>query len=427
MAYYAYNSNVVAGGIRHVLGADDTVSIGLNGYLGSSDAQALSASGVTTAARVLVQGTLVGATYACDFVHPVGVMATAQIVVAAGGLIDGGDTGIIYEGIGLALMNSGTVTGARHALHLISDIGEANRIHNSGLMAGDDYNGAIYVRGIGRVEITNTGTIATTGNVYAISLDIRAGNDVYAVIVNSGTITGRVLLGIGADRFDNREGTVSGEVYLWDGPDTFLPGLGEETVSGGLGRDTLDFRGEGAVVVALDGSLEGTGRAAGDTYAEFEEVLGSVRADVLVGDGAANFLFGRGGADTLSGGAGSDTLRGGIGGDRLTGGQGNDAFGYGTVFEGGDVIVDFGRVTGNDDRFLISALLGGGLAVGALPGTAFAAVADLGAIAGDDRLIFRTTDTTVWFDADGAGGAAAVLLADLQAGAVVTAADFTVY
>jgi Ca2+-binding RTX toxin-like protein len=146
-----------------------------------------------------------------------------------------------------------------------------------------------------------------------------------------------------------------------------------------------------------------------------------------VGAGAHTALSGRGGADTLSGGLGADTLRGGLGGDRLNGGLGNDAFAYGTVFEGGDVIVDFGRVTGNNDRFLIAAALGGELGVGALPGGAFAAVADLAAIQADDRLIFRTTDTTVWFDEDGAGGAAAVLLADLQAGAVVTAADFTVY
>jgi hypothetical protein len=46
-------------------------------------------------------------------------------------------------------------------------------------------------------------------------------------------------------------------------------------------------------------------------------------------------------------------------------------------------------------------------------------------LAGDanDRFIFRTTDKTLWFDADGSGTGRAVMLADLQATAVVTAAD----
>ena len=44
----------------------------------------------------------------------------------------------------------------------------------------------------------------------------------------------------------------------------------------------------------------------------------------------------------------------------------------------------------------------------------------------NDRFVFRTSDTTLWFDADGKGGAAATLLADLKAGAVVTTADILI-
>jgi Ca2+-binding RTX toxin-like protein len=423
MAYYAYNSNVVAGGIRHHLASGDTVNIGVNGYLGSSDWNALQGNGVF-GVRVVVLGSLVAAQSALDFRNQMPNSLTTVVVGPSGQIDSGAFGGFQYFGDGLALSNAGVISGG-FSLIIQSTSGMPNRITNTGTIGADPGQAALYIHGTGVVEIVNTGHVGTNSNSFALA---TIDTDTVSIsIVNRGLIAGGLQLASGADRVDARGGEILGQILFDGGDDTFLPGLGEETVSGGLGRDTLDFRGEGAVVVALDGSLEGTGRAAGDTYAEFEEILGSVRADVLVGDGGANFLFGRGGADTLSGGAGSDTLRGGIGGDRLTGGQGNDAFAYGTVFEGGDVIVDFGRVTGNDDRFLISALLGGGLAVGALPGAAFAAVADLGAIAGDDRLIFRTTDTTVWFDADGAGGAAAVLLADLQAGAVVTAADFTVY
>ncbi|MGB4828341.1 MAG: flagellar biosynthesis protein FlgM, partial [Paracoccaceae bacterium] len=49
--------------------------------------------------------------------------------------------------------------------------------------------------------------------------------------------------------------------------------------------------------------------------------------------------------------------------------------------------------------------------------------ADNNAQDADDRFIFNTTDRTLWFDADGNGAGAAIMVADLQAGAVVTAAD----
>jgi Ca2+-binding RTX toxin-like protein len=427
MAYYAYNSNVMSAGVRHVLANDDTVYVGAQGFLGSSTAQALTVGATTDTARVIVQGALVAWWTACELQPASGQMRRADILVSPTGAIDGRVYGIAYTGSGLALTNDGQISGGTSAVFLVSGIERANRIINSGTMTGGEASATILGSGTGRVEVTNTGTIASTGYAPAIDLGAMTATDASAAIYNTGRILGAVQLSGGDDGLDNRGGVVTDVIRFGGGSDTLLPGLGDEFAYGDAGVDVLDFRGEGAVIVALDGSLAGTGRAAGDEYDGFEAIFGSVRADVLVGDGADNVLFGRGGADTLSGGLGADTLRGGLGGDRLNGGLGNDAFAYGTVFEGGDVIVDFGRVTGNNDRFLIAAALGGELGVGALPGGAFAAVADLAAIQADDRLIFRTTDTTVWFDEDGAGGAAAVLLADLQAGAVVTAADFTVY
>ncbi len=45
---------------------------------------------------------------------------------------------------------------------------------------------------------------------------------------------------------------------------------------------------------------------------------------------------------------------------------------------------------------------------------------------GDDRFIFRTGDTTLWFDSDGRGGAGPVLIADLQDGAKLSAFNFDI-
>jgi hypothetical protein len=44
----------------------------------------------------------------------------------------------------------------------------------------------------------------------------------------------------------------------------------------------------------------------------------------------------------------------------------------------------------------------------------------------DDRFIFRTTDQTLWYDADGSGSGAALMIADLQAGATMTNLDILI-
>ncbi len=147
-------------------------------------------------------------------------------------------------------------------------------------------------------------------------------------------------------------------------------------------------------------------------------------ADLLRGDRFAKSLTGLGGRDSLDGASGADTLRGGNGADVLTGGLGNDLFGYFTLSETGDTITDFSNVGGNDDQFVITAsAFGGGLVAGALAAAQFQIRSDNVAQDADDRFIFRTTDQTLWFDDDGTGASAARMLADLQASAVLTAAD----
>jgi Ca2+-binding RTX toxin-like protein len=180
------------------------------------------------------------------------------------------------------------------------------------------------------------------------------------------------------------------------------------------------------VVLALDGTFDPDGAALGDIYTGFETILGSRGgADHLRGDGGNNSLFGIGGDDKLDGATGHDLLRGGNGIDILLGGAGNDTFAYATLSEIGDTIGDFSSVgAGNNDRFQITAsTFGGGLVAGALAGSQFQSRADNVAQDADDRFIFRTTDQTLWFDVDGTGTGAAVMVADLQASATMTSLD----
>ena len=189
----------------------------------------------------------------------------------------------------------------------------------------------------------------------------------------------------------------------------------------------MDFSDTTGIRVFLDESAPNTLTAAGDTYVGIEWVFGSTRGnDVIQGDAAANLLRGFGGTDTLGGGAGADFLIGGTGVDRLTGGTGNDVFQFHVVADGGDVITDFANAVGNNDSFRFATTMGGGLVAGALLASQFQSRADNLAQDANDRFIFRTTDQTLWFDSNGNGAGGLVLMADLQAGAVVTSADIMI-
>ena len=116
------------------------------------------------------------------------------------------------------------------------------------------------------------------------------------------------------------------------GDDIIAGGGGTDILDGGDGNDTNSFVGIGGDVTA---SLEDGTASYGmvnETFANFENLTGSVGDDNLTGDAAANILDGAAGDDTLVGGGGADTLIGGAGDDVLVGGGGAD------IIDGGDGI-----------------------------------------------------------------------------------------
>lgn len=171
-------------------------------------------------------------------------------------------------------------------------------------------------------------------------------------------------------------------------------------------------------------------------------IFGGQGNDLLNGGIGADVSFGFGGGDTLQGGAGNDILSGGTGGDIVNGHSGNDVlmggFGADTVFGGagadrfvfntasngatGDSILDFTVI---DDSF---ALVQGQFANIGAKGALAAAALVIATTAQDasDRIIYNEVSGALWFDSDGAGGAAAIRLATLDAGLALTAADFLV-
>lgn len=223
------------------------------------------------------------------------------------------------------------------------------------------------------------------------------------------------------------------------GNDTIVHSGGADTIYGGAGVDTLVFSGEISITISLfhhssDQGMsafeieniisgEGSDRISGDWGNN--TIIGSGGNDTLSGYGGNDNLFGGSGedllwglegADTITGGDGNDTLAGGSDFDLLAGGAGDDTFQYNNSAQGGDTIADFYQAGyGNDDKFMMNAAgFGGGLTVGALFADQFLVRANGNSgIDAGDRFVFNSSDDTLWFDIDGIGGSAPVLIAKL--------------
>lgn len=269
-------------------------------------------------------------------------------------------------------------------------------------------------------------------------------------------------LDITTDMFDDTitGGALDDEITVLAGANTVDAGAGNDAVAylagqanhleGGAGNDLLRggwqsggsgigfvFDGSGAVAIDNFGSvlrgferywLEGgyyddslTGGARGD------RLMGNTGNDSLFGFAGNDRLSGGGGDDLLSGGAGNDWLAGARGLDVLNGGAGADSFVFGVVDGLGDVIEDFSAAEG--DRIAVSVSVTGGLI-----GLGVLQTGDLvyGA-PGDSRPVF-VLDTDgpdgpgrLYWDADGGGAAAAVLLAVIQGPPNLVAEDIILF
>jgi Ca2+-binding RTX toxin-like protein len=351
--------------------------------------------------------------------------------------------------------NGGFATGITFAD--ANNVGNIVSITNTGEVTGVDAHDA---NTFTEVTLTNTGVIVGP-------IDLGQGNDV--LDNRNGEILGNVYLGNGADVFRNANGLVTGtingdignaieggndsfyggttdeiirgnggndvirggagddELFGDDGNDTLRGQEGFDTLDGGLGNDFASYFFDGAIVLALDGSLISSGAVTNDTLISIESISGSnIGADTLVGDDQDNKLYGNGGVDTLTGNVGNDTLRGGAGADIMNGNAGADTYQYTATTEGGDQVGSFSSI----DFFAFKSSAFGGLAVGGLDSTAFQSRAnDNLAQDTNDRFIFRVSDATLWYDSNGSTGGAsnAILIADITVAATVTAGDISIF
>ena len=142
--------------------------------------------------------------------------------------------------------------------------------------------------------------------------------------------------------------------------------------------------------------------------------------DRLFGDDANDKLFGDEGADKLDGGAGADTLIGGEGLDTVTGGGGADVFAFNeTGATHRDIVTDFRAA--DDALHFDNDAFGAFSYTGQLRNSGF--VAGTAAADSADRFIYQKSTGNLWYDRDGSGAAAKVLVAELADGTALTAAD----
>jgi Ca2+-binding RTX toxin-like protein len=153
-----------------------------------------------------------------------------------------------------------------------------------------------------------------------------------------------------------------------------------------------------------DGTDQLCGQAGNDA------LFGEDGNDQLSGGDGDDGLEGGDGDDTLVGGDGFDFLVGGLGSDVLTGGLGSDIFHFQYASEGPDEITDF---VGGTDLIRVSASgFGGNLYAGG----PVSLVSGTNPTANDDatgQFLYDTDDGRLYWDADGSGSDAAVLIATL--------------
>ncbi len=188
------------------------------------------------------------------------------------------------------------------------------------------------------------------------------------------------------------QGTVGGDSWVGGSAvDTMFGYGGDDLFSGGAGEDYLN------------------GGGGGDT------LNGNAGNDRLEGGLSNDFLFG---------GADNDTLWGGQGIDTMTGGKGLDKFLYMNRNEAGDSIVKFQ----SGDKFVFDGqAFKLGTYAGKLKAANFKSGTTNKAADSNDFFIYRTTDDTLWFDADGKGIAStAIKIADLTNNVDLVVADILI-
>jgi Ca2+-binding RTX toxin-like protein len=341
----------------------------------------------------------------------------------------------VFVGVGNELNNSidggtgrDTLAGRDGNDTLLGGTGAANELIGG---LGDDTYG-VSVSGDSLVELAGEGE--DTVFLYASSFVIPT-NVEHLIYQGTGSATAfgntdfnRMTGGSGAVTFYGMGGR--DEIYGGSGgPNTLFGGTGDDNIYiNSVADSVIEYAGEGVDSVTIY-----TNAVSIPVYtlpANVENLfnlklidftgIGNALDNRIDGFHANDTLFGGNGNDVLSGRDGYDALYGGNGNDTLSGGLGNDRF----FFEGGetgvDTITDF--TVGTDLIYLRRAGFGATATIDFVSGAG-----TLAATSANSTLFFHTDTRMISFDADGTGAGAAVDLATVSVGTVISVSDFILY
>jgi len=354
-----------------------------------------------------------------------------QVVEVAGGGTDSVQSSVTFT-LGddverLYLTGVGNIDGFGNALaNTINGNGGANRLDGGAgadRMLGGSGNDTYVVDNAAdlAIESSAAGGIDTVESSIALTLLANLEN---LVLTGSANI--------------NAAGNSLANSLTGNSGNNLLNGFGSaDSMHGGDGNDVyiVDNVGDQALETSATGGDDRVQSSVSLSLTSFVEQLtltgsasingtGNALDNVINGNNGANNLGGLSGNDTLRGGAGADALHGGTGNDTLDGGANADGFYFETALDAAtNVDTILGYVAADDTIFLDNAVFTG-LADGALAAGAFNS--GTAATEADDRIIYNAATGALLFDADGAGGAAAVQFATVTAGLVMTASEFTV-
>jgi Ca2+-binding RTX toxin-like protein len=299
---------------------------------------------------------------------------------------------------------------------------------------------------------SSNNTLRGTGSadsIYAYGGDDKlfgfAGNDA----LKGGTGNDKLYGGANDDKIFGDAG--NDRLYGGTGSDTLEGGTGADVLNGGAGKDLANYQhAKAAVSIDLLHNAGTLGEALGDTFSGIEDIRGSNFGDGdgtaggpgLYGNGGANTIEGFGGNDTvvgnggndrLFGGTGDDTVVGGAGQDYLDGGRGTDTIDCGKDsaqdrvvlhIDAADTIVNFDfkeldKVVLSSSETGISSLA---------PGSNFfltvAAPDNTDGAVGTQVIINDSAHDTLYYDADGAGGSAPILIGSFNTVSFFVSTDF---
>jgi Ca2+-binding RTX toxin-like protein len=280
----------------------------------------------------------------------------------------------------------------------------------------DSANGRVYYDADGNGSGFARIIAEVTGNVVATD-----------IFVDNGTAGGGTINGTPGN--DSLTGTAGNDTINGNAGNDTLRGLaGDDSLDGGSGTDLLDGGlGNDIFVVQTGDTLVDAGGndtvMAGSSWSlgsSFENLILTTGAL----DGSGNSL-----SNVIQGNAANNTLRARDGNDTVTGGGGNDFFDFTTApsAANADTITDYTH--GADRLRFDDAVFTGIGATGNWSATDGRFFAGAGATAGhdaNDRVVYDTSTGHLYYDADGSGAGAAVLVATLQGTPTVTATDITV-